>query len=93
VRSVHVYAEVELNEVLSNFKTDEVLGLLRMRDGRDYTLIEAINVREAIPRLLEDLAMTQVKAETAKKWDEANALLELRHAVEAAFTTYRGSRS
>ena len=91
MRSARFSVEVDLYEVVREFTADEILAELKSYHQQEFMIESAINPSEVIPRLLGSLAASQREAETKKRWDTANALCDLRNAIQAAFDNYRGN--
>lgn len=91
--TVHVSASVDLDEVIGSFSEEEILKALRVQRGfRGEGVLNgfaiAIDVQKVLPALLDDLRMTQIKAEKALSWNDANRLCDLRDAIEDAWHAY-----
>lgn len=83
--------EIDLYDVVREFTAVEILDALKSYHQQEFMLECSINPSEVIPRLLKSLAATQREAETKKRWDNANALCDLRSAIQTAFEIYRGN--
>lgn len=92
MRSARFSVEVDLYEVVREFTADEILAELKSYHHQEFMIETVVNPFEIIPRLLGSLAATQREAETKKRWDAANALCDLRNAIQAAFDVYKGNK-
>jgi hypothetical protein len=93
--TMRIHASVDLDEVVAEFSEEDILKALRVQRGfRGEGVLNgfaiAIDVQKVMPALLDDLRMTQVKAEKAKDWNAANRLCDLRESIERAWIAYRG---
>ena len=92
--TMHVTAAVDIDEVISNFSEEDILKALRVQRGfRGEGVLNgfaiAIDEEKVIPALLDDLRMTQIKAEKSTRWNDANRLCDLREAIERAWLVYK----
>jgi hypothetical protein len=91
VRSARFSVEVDLYEVVREFTAEEILAELKSYHHQEFMIEAVVSPMEIIPRLLRSLDATQRAAEKSQKWDQANALCDLRTAIQAALNIYRGN--